>query len=126
MKRRRQGSGSLRLNGRTWRLQYYVRGQCIQENSGTEDRSVAEELLKHRLAEVALGDLDGIICSLAYAVVLKRWQAAGIPPVSKYFHLKRQQKKVSTKYRAPLPSGRSARRRQAVVSGSRIAARAAR
>ncbi|HKD03944.1 MAG TPA: site-specific integrase [Terriglobales bacterium] len=60
MKRRRQGAGSLTLRGSKWRLQYCVGGKPVQENSGTSDRKIAEELLRRRLAETQLGSLDGI------------------------------------------------------------------
>ncbi|HKE24960.1 MAG TPA: site-specific integrase [Bryobacteraceae bacterium] len=61
MKRRTYGKGSLTQNGRKqWRLQYYVRGVCRQENSGTEDRKQAEELLARRIAEAQLETLDGV------------------------------------------------------------------
>jgi integrase len=60
MKRRKQGRGSLFHNGRTWWMQYYVRGARFKESTGTADRAAAEEVLKRRLAEVTLTELDDI------------------------------------------------------------------
>jgi integrase len=57
-KRRRYGTGSLFRNGRTWWLQYYVRGKRITENSQLEDRTAAGELLKLRVAEVTAGQVE--------------------------------------------------------------------
>jgi integrase len=57
-KRRRYGTGSLFLNGRTWWLRYYSNGQRVTENSQLEDRSAAEDLLKQRVAEAAAGQIE--------------------------------------------------------------------
>jgi integrase len=57
-KRRRYGTGSLFLNGRTWWLRYYSNGQRETENSQLEDRSAAEDLLKQRVAEAAAGQIE--------------------------------------------------------------------
>ena len=58
-RRRRYGTGSLFKNGRTWWLQYYVKGQRVTENSKLEGRDAAEDLLKQRVADVAAGEITG-------------------------------------------------------------------
>lgn len=56
-RRRRYGTGSLFKNGRTWWLQYYVKGQRVTENSKLVDRVAADDLLKQRVAEAAAGQI---------------------------------------------------------------------
>jgi integrase len=60
-RRRPYGTGSLIQRGRVWWLRYYAHGQHIQENSKTEDRQTAENLLKQRIGEAASGKLDTLV-----------------------------------------------------------------
>lgn len=60
MKRRRQGSGSLFLNGGTWWIQFYQAGERVRESSGSKDREQAEKTLKRRLAETGALSARGV------------------------------------------------------------------
>src|SRR5215831_13873430 len=53
--RREQGSGCITRAGRSWRIRYYVCGERVTENTHSDDRAIAERLLKQRLAEVGAG-----------------------------------------------------------------------
>jgi len=75
MKRRSHGFGSLRLRGKSWYVRYRVNGVLREENVNTSDKTVAENLLKEKLAEVARGDIDAApqdvtiadLCELVFA-----------------------------------------------------------
>ncbi len=62
--KRQRGTGSVfrRRGSRVWWIKYYAPGSLkpIRESSGTQDRRAAEKLLKHRVAEVALGQFKGV------------------------------------------------------------------
>jgi integrase len=50
--RRQRGEGRVWLVGKIWWVQYYVRGRQVRESSKSRTRTVADRLLKRRLAEV--------------------------------------------------------------------------
>ena len=53
-----QGKGVFKKsNSKRWWIRYSVRGKQFRESSGSEDRKVAERLLKRRLQEVAADQL---------------------------------------------------------------------
>lgn len=55
--RRKRGEGRIWLVGRIWWIQYYSRGRQVRESSHSENKAVAERLLRRRLGEVAAGVL---------------------------------------------------------------------
>jgi integrase len=71
--RRSRGDGRLYLRGRTYWVQYNVRGKMIRESAHTDKESVAAKLLRQRLGEVARGSLVGPV---AEKVTLGEMQAA--------------------------------------------------
>lgn len=50
--RRQRGEGRVWLVGKMWWIQYYFHGRQARESSGSKTKTVAERLLKRRLAEV--------------------------------------------------------------------------
>jgi integrase len=54
-RRRTKGSGLLRLRGRTWQIGYTVNGKQVFESSGTDNRDIAEAMLKEKLGATAKG-----------------------------------------------------------------------
>ncbi len=60
MKRRRQGNGSLFLNGRTWWMQFYQNGERVRESTGSVDKMDAEKILARRLLEAAALTFRGV------------------------------------------------------------------
>src|SRR5262245_15446612 len=57
-KRRRYGSGSVYLHGRTWGCKYYANGVDVRESTGCDDRTKAEQWLKERIADATAGRFD--------------------------------------------------------------------
>jgi integrase len=51
----KRGSGTIYLRGKTWWMQYYVRGRLMQETTNFRQKADAENLLKQRIGEVAAG-----------------------------------------------------------------------
>lgn len=54
-KRRAYGTGRIYLRGKTWWIQYYSNNQQIRESSGSELKSVAQELLNEKLTDAQHG-----------------------------------------------------------------------
>jgi len=52
---RKRGSGTVYRRGQIWWMQYFVRGQIVQESTGFTEKADAENLLKLRVGEVAAG-----------------------------------------------------------------------
>lgn len=53
--RRERGEGRIWLNGKIWWIQFYVHGRQMRESSRSKTKTVAERLLKRRLAESEAG-----------------------------------------------------------------------
>jgi integrase len=51
----KRGSGTIYRRGKTWWMQYFVRGRLVQETTGFTQKADAENLLKQRIGEVAAG-----------------------------------------------------------------------
>lgn len=63
---RRKGSGSIYLRGQYWWIGWYVCGVPYKQSTKSTDRSVAEELLKVRLAENDLDTLRAhVVCNMS-------------------------------------------------------------
>ena len=60
MTRAKRGSGCIyriKKDSGNWYLKYHVNGKAQYENSGSQDRRIAEKILKQRLAKKTLGQL---------------------------------------------------------------------
>lgn len=53
--RRKKGEGRIWQIGRLWWIQYYLHGRQVRESSGSPTKSVAERMLKKRLAQADAG-----------------------------------------------------------------------
>ncbi len=54
-RRRDYGTGRVYLRGLTWWIQYYSNGDQIRESSGSDKKSVAEELLRQKMVDADNG-----------------------------------------------------------------------
>ncbi len=58
--RRTRGAGSLFKRGNTWWIKYHRNGRPYRESSHSEESRKAERLLKRRLAEIEMGQFQGL------------------------------------------------------------------
>lgn len=57
--KKRRGDGRIYLRGQVWWIQYSQRGRPFRESSFSTKRMVAERKLRHRLAEIQIGEFVG-------------------------------------------------------------------
>src|SRR5262245_28122363 len=55
MSKRQRGTGTAFQHGNNWWIQNYAKGLRHRENSGFQDKTDAENLLKQRIGEIAAG-----------------------------------------------------------------------
>ncbi len=59
MSRERRGDGTLYRRGKTWWIQFSVRGEVYRESTHSGDHGIAVKLLRRRLGEASQGKVIG-------------------------------------------------------------------
>lgn len=70
--KRRYGSGSLRLRGKTWEIGYRINGRQKWELTNTPDRDIAEVILDERILDIKKGKED-LLADTKFKVVAEDW-----------------------------------------------------